>query len=51
MKRTALALAKRLDATRLQLIDVYGNQMPHVPDDRLAPVTLLCRETDNFRIV
>jgi len=36
MKRTALALAKRLEATRLQLIDVYGNQMPHVPDERLA---------------
>jgi CRP-like cAMP-binding protein len=28
MKRTALALATRLGATRLQLLDVYGQQMP-----------------------
>ena len=30
MRRTALALAKRLSATRMQLIDVYGSQMPPV---------------------
>ncbi len=28
MRRTALALAKRLTATRLQLLDVYGSEMP-----------------------
>jgi CRP/FNR family cyclic AMP-dependent transcriptional regulator len=28
MKRTALALATRLSATRLQLLDVYGHQLP-----------------------
>lgn len=28
MRRTALALAKRLNATRLQLVDVYGSQLP-----------------------
>lgn len=28
MRRTALALAARLSATRLQLLDVYGNQPP-----------------------
>ncbi|MEX0704103.1 MAG: cyclic nucleotide-binding domain-containing protein [Planctomycetales bacterium] len=28
MKRAALALAKRLTATRMQLVDVYGSQMP-----------------------
>jgi CRP/FNR family transcriptional regulator, cyclic AMP receptor protein len=28
MRRAARALAKRLNATRLQLVDVYGNQMP-----------------------
>lgn len=34
MKRAALALAKRLSATRLQLVDVYGQQMQTAPDDR-----------------
>jgi CRP/FNR family transcriptional regulator, cyclic AMP receptor protein len=34
MKRTALALAKRLNATRLQLLNVYGDQMPTVADER-----------------
>lgn len=29
MRRAALALAKRLSATRLQLLDVYGHQMPN----------------------
>jgi CRP-like cAMP-binding protein len=28
MRRAASALAKRLNATRLQLVDVYGSQMP-----------------------
>ena len=28
MKRTAMALATRLSATRLQLLDVYGQQLP-----------------------
>ena len=28
MRRAALALAKRLSATRLQLLDVYGQEMP-----------------------
>lgn len=28
MQRTAVALAKRLNATRLQLLDVYGSAMP-----------------------
>lgn len=30
MKRAALALAKRLSATRLQLLDVFGEEMPQV---------------------
>lgn len=30
MRRTALALAKRLSATRMQLLDVYGAQLPLV---------------------
>jgi CRP-like cAMP-binding protein len=30
MRRAALALAKRLSATRLQLLDVYGSEMPSV---------------------
>lgn len=34
MRRAALALAKRLNATRLQLLDVYGTQMPAVADER-----------------
>jgi CRP/FNR family transcriptional regulator, cyclic AMP receptor protein len=28
MRRTMLALAKRLSATRMQLLDVYGSQLP-----------------------
>lgn len=31
MRRSALALAKRLSATRLQLLNVYGVTMPNVP--------------------
>lgn len=31
MKRAALALAKRLNATRLQLLDMYGSEMPAAP--------------------
>ena len=34
MKRAALALAKRLNATRLQLLDVFGTQMPVATDER-----------------
>lgn len=34
MKRAALALAKRLNATRLQLLDVFGTQMPAAADER-----------------
>ena len=34
MKRAALALAKRLNATRLQLLDVFGTQMPTATDER-----------------
>jgi CRP-like cAMP-binding protein len=30
MRRMALALAKRLSATRMQLLDVYGSQVPPV---------------------
>jgi CRP/FNR family transcriptional regulator, cyclic AMP receptor protein len=37
MRRAAIALAKRLNATRMQLLDVYGGQMPQVPDERSAP--------------
>ena len=36
MKRAALALAKRLNATRLQLLDVFGTQMPAADDERPA---------------
>ncbi|MDA1052147.1 MAG: cyclic nucleotide-binding domain-containing protein [Planctomycetota bacterium] len=36
MKRAALALAKRLNATRLQLLDVFGTQMPAAADERPA---------------
>lgn len=32
MRRSALALAKRLNATRLQLLDVFGEQMPAAHD-------------------
>jgi len=31
MQRAALALAKRLSASRLQLLNVFGNDMPQVP--------------------
>jgi CRP-like cAMP-binding protein len=31
MRRIALALAKRLSATRVQLLDVYGSNLPVVP--------------------
>ena len=33
MRRTMLALAKRLSATRMQLLDVYGSQLPAVAYD------------------
>jgi len=33
MRRTALALAKRLDATRLQLLDGYRHELPVVAGD------------------
>jgi len=33
MRRAALALANRLNATRLQLLNVYGNAMPTTVDD------------------
>jgi CRP-like cAMP-binding protein len=36
MKRAALALAKRLSATRLQFVDVYGSQLPQTQDERPA---------------
>lgn len=32
MRRTAQALAQRLKATRLQLLDVYRHEMPAIPD-------------------
>ncbi len=32
MRRSALALAKRLNATRLQLLDIFGQQMPSAKD-------------------
>jgi CRP-like cAMP-binding protein len=32
MRRSALALAKRLNATRLQLLDVFGQQLPEARD-------------------
>lgn len=34
MTRVAEALAKRLTATRLQMLDVYGSQMPETPGER-----------------
>lgn len=40
MKRVAVALARRLNATRLQLLNVYGGQMPPVTDDRFSMATL-----------
>jgi CRP-like cAMP-binding protein len=33
MRQVALALAKRLSATRMQLLDVYGTSLPVVPND------------------
>jgi len=33
MRRTALALAQRLNATRLQLLDVYRHELPVVPEE------------------
>jgi CRP-like cAMP-binding protein len=33
MRRTALALAKRLSATRMQLLNVYGDQLPVVAQE------------------
>jgi CRP-like cAMP-binding protein len=33
MRRTALALAKRLSGTRMQLLNVYGDQLPVTPDE------------------
>jgi CRP/FNR family transcriptional regulator, cyclic AMP receptor protein len=36
MKRTALALAKRLNATRLQLVNVYGDDMPPVAQEQIG---------------
>jgi CRP-like cAMP-binding protein len=35
MQRAALALSKRLSATRLQLLNVFGNEMPNVPPSHL----------------
>lgn len=32
MRRAALALAKRLSATRLQLLNLYGSEMPKTPE-------------------
>ena len=32
MRRAAMALAKRLSATRLQLLNIYGTEMPPVKD-------------------
>ena len=34
MKRTAQALSKRLSATRLQLLDVYNDELPVTPTGR-----------------
>ena len=34
MRRAAVALAKRLSATRLQLLDVYGTEMPPVAESQ-----------------
>ncbi|MCC7474241.1 MAG: Crp/Fnr family transcriptional regulator [Pirellulales bacterium] len=33
MRRTAIALAKRLSATRIQLLNVYGDAMPATPHE------------------
>jgi CRP-like cAMP-binding protein len=37
MRRTALALARRLSATRLQLLDVYRQDLPVVADEGATP--------------
>jgi CRP-like cAMP-binding protein len=34
MRRTAQALSKRLSATRLQLLDVYNQELPAAPTDQ-----------------
>ena len=34
MRRAIFALAKRLDATRMQLLDVYGSQLPAAVESR-----------------
>ncbi len=34
MKLADVALAKRLNATRLQLVDVYGSQLPQTQDEQ-----------------
>lgn len=39
MKRAGLALAKRLSATRLQLLNVYGSEMAAVQDERQSAAT------------
>jgi CRP-like cAMP-binding protein len=39
MKRAAMALGKRLNATRLQLLDVFGTQMPAAADERSEDAT------------
>jgi CRP-like cAMP-binding protein len=33
MRRAAMAVSKRLNATRLQLLDVFGGQLPTVPEE------------------
>lgn len=40
MKRAALTLARRLNATRLQLLDVFGSQMARAPDERTPEETV-----------
>lgn len=39
MTRVAQALSRRLNATRLQLLDVYGASMPSSPDDGALAAT------------
>lgn len=46
MKRAARALAKRLNATRLQLLDVYGTQLPAASDER--PIDEQTTDTDTL---
>ena len=36
MRQVALALAKRLSATRMQLLNVYGDQLPVTPQEAEA---------------